>query len=62
MNTRKGGNALSNINDPFPLIILDALFVISIVGDFAFYDLWQQETDKASKLKRELNEASKSEH
>lgn len=40
-------------------IILSTLLVISLVSDFAFYDLWQQEKDKVSELKKELNEANK---
>lgn len=47
------------MNKRYLSIILGALLVISLVGDFAFYDLWQQEKDEVSELKQELNEANK---
>lgn len=47
------------MNKRYLSIILGTLLVISLVGDFAFYDLWQQEKDKVSELKQELNEANK---
>jgi CII-binding regulator of phage lambda lysogenization HflD len=47
------------MNKRYLSIILGTLLVISLVGDFAFYDLWQQEKDKVSELKQKLNKANK---
>lgn len=47
------------MNKGYLSIILGTLLMISLVGDFAFYDLWQQEKDKVSELKQELNKANK---
>lgn len=47
------------MNKRYLSIILSVLLVISLVSNFAFYDLWQQEKDKVSELKEELNEANK---
>lgn len=47
------------MNKRYLSILLGILLVISLVSNFAFYDLRQQERDKVSELQQELNEANK---
>ncbi|WP_191566440.1 hypothetical protein [Metabacillus idriensis] len=47
------------MNKRYLSITLGVSLVISLVSNFAFYDLWQQEKDKVSELQQELKEANK---
>lgn len=47
------------MNKKYLSIISIVVLIFSLVSNFALYDLWQQEKDKAIELKQELNKANK---